>query len=95
MELQPMRPGDWPPVRAIYEAGIATGDATFETTAPDWPAWDAAHLPGHRLVARVDGQVVSWTALAPCRTAARTPGWPRTASTSPPRPRARASAGPC
>src|SRR5215212_2776935 len=65
MELQPMRPGDWPAVRAIYEAGIATGNATFETTAPDWPAWDAAHLPGHRLVARVDGQVVGWTVLAP------------------------------
>jgi hypothetical protein len=31
----------------------------------DGPAWDAAHLPGHRLVAReVDGQVVGWTALA-------------------------------
>src|SRR5215216_1077243 len=52
MELQPMRSGDWPAVRAIYEAGIATGNATFETTAPDWPAWDA-------------GRVVGWTALAP------------------------------
>jgi L-amino acid N-acyltransferase YncA len=65
MELQAMRPDDWPAVRAIYEAGIATGNATFETTAPDWPAWDATHLPGHRLVARVDGQVVGWSALAP------------------------------
>jgi L-amino acid N-acyltransferase YncA len=65
MELQAMRPDDWPAVRAIYEAGIATGDATFETTAPDWPTWDATHLPDHRLVARVDGQVVGWSALAP------------------------------
>src|SRR4030095_3389382 len=65
MELQAMRPGDWPVVRAIYEAGIATGNATFETTAPDWPAWDAAHPPGPRLGARVAGQVVGWTALAP------------------------------
>jgi phosphinothricin acetyltransferase len=64
MELQPMLPEDWPAVRAIYEAGIATGDATFETTAPDWPAWDVAHLPDHRLVARLDGRVVGWTALA-------------------------------
>jgi L-amino acid N-acyltransferase YncA len=66
MELEPLRPEDWPAVRAIYEAGIATGDATFETTAPDWPAWDAAHLPDHRLVAREhDGRVVGWAALAP------------------------------
>ena len=34
MELQAMRPDDWPAVRAIYQAGIATGDATFETAAP-------------------------------------------------------------
>jgi L-amino acid N-acyltransferase YncA len=53
-------------VRAIYEAGIATGNATFEVTAPDWPAWDAIHLPGLRLIARDDnGQVVGWTALSP------------------------------
>jgi L-amino acid N-acyltransferase YncA len=57
--------GDWPAVRAIYEAGIATGNATFETTAPQWSAWDAAHLAGHRLVARLDGRVVGWAALAP------------------------------
>jgi phosphinothricin acetyltransferase len=63
--LDTMRPDDWPAVRAIYEAGIATGNATFETAAPDWPAWDAAHLAGHRLVARIDGRVAGWTALAP------------------------------
>ena len=66
MELRPLQPEDWPAVRAIYEAGIATGDATFETTASDWPAWDAAHLADHRLVARDDdGRVVAWAALAP------------------------------
>jgi L-amino acid N-acyltransferase YncA len=65
MELQPMRPEDWPAVRAISPAGIATGDATFETAAPEWAAWDAAHLVDHRLVARRDGRVVGWVALAP------------------------------
>ena len=65
MEIQPLRPGDWPAVRAIFEAGIASGDATFETAAPTWEAWDAAHLPEHRLVARDDGQVLAWAALAP------------------------------
>jgi len=65
MEIDPLRAGDWPAVRAIYEAGIATGNATFETAAPEWDAWDAAHLAEHRLVARRDGRVVGWTALAP------------------------------
>jgi L-amino acid N-acyltransferase YncA len=65
LELDTMRPDDWPAVRAIYETGIATGNATFETAAPDRPAWDAAHLAEHRLVARIDGRVAGWTALAP------------------------------
>jgi len=65
VEILPLRPADWPAVRAIYEAGIATGNATFETTAPTWEAWDAAHLPGHRLLATDGGQVLAWAALAP------------------------------
>jgi L-amino acid N-acyltransferase YncA len=64
MQIEPLAAGDWPAVRAIYQAGIATGNATFETVAPDWPAWDAGHLADHRLVARHDGQVVGWAALA-------------------------------
>lgn len=54
--------GDWPAVRAIYEDGIRSGDATFETDAPSWEAWDAAH-PRVRLVAERDGSVVGWAAL--------------------------------
>jgi L-amino acid N-acyltransferase YncA len=65
MELRALRPEDWPAVRAIFEAGIASGNATFETAAPDWPAWDAAHLAEHRLVAREDGRVLGWVALSP------------------------------
>ncbi|WP_327064718.1 hypothetical protein [Kitasatospora sp. NBC_01302] len=41
-------------VLAIYQLGIDGGDATFETAAPAWEAFDAARLPGHRLVA-IDG----------------------------------------
>lgn len=63
--IEPMRPEDWPAVRAIYEEGIATGLATFETAAPDWHAWDGAHLTVCRLVARAGGQVVGWAALSP------------------------------
>jgi L-amino acid N-acyltransferase YncA len=65
VEIEPLRPDDWPAVQAIYQAGIATGNATFETAVPAWEAWDAAHLPDHRLVARDDGRVLAWAALAP------------------------------
>ena len=54
---------DWPLVRAIYLEGIATGNATFETEAPAWAAWDAAHFPAPRLVAVSDEAIVGWAAL--------------------------------
>jgi L-amino acid N-acyltransferase YncA len=63
--IEAMTREDWPDVRRIYEQGIATGNATFETEAPEWAAWDQAHLADHRVVARLDGAVAGWAALAP------------------------------
>ncbi len=60
-----MRTADWPQVRAVYIEGIEAGNATFETDAPDWDAWDAAHLPICRLVARQGDAVIGWAALSP------------------------------
>jgi L-amino acid N-acyltransferase YncA len=65
MEIRDMRAEDWPAVKAIYEQGVATKMATFETEAPSWEAWDAGHLDEPRLVAEQDGEVVGWAALAP------------------------------
>jgi phosphinothricin acetyltransferase len=53
--IRAMRPEDWPWVRAIYLEGIATGNATFETEAPPWESWDAAHAKEPRIVAREPG----------------------------------------
>lgn len=60
-----MRPEDWDAVCSIYLEGIATGNATFEQSAPEWQAWDQGHLPSCRLVARVASEVLGWTALSP------------------------------
>jgi L-amino acid N-acyltransferase YncA len=65
MHITPMTAADWPAVRSIYLEGIATGDATFETAAPEWERWDAGHLKTCRLVAHVDGEVAGWAALSP------------------------------
>jgi L-amino acid N-acyltransferase YncA len=64
LEIAAMEPSDWPDVRRIYEEGIATGRATFETQAPEWEAWDASHRRECRFVARRDGRVVGWIALS-------------------------------
>ena len=60
-----MKPEDWEMVRLIYEEGIATGHATFETDLPEWDAWDGSHMKACRLVARAEGEVVGWAALSP------------------------------
>jgi L-amino acid N-acyltransferase YncA len=59
-----MRPDDWAAVRAIYLEGIATGNATFAQTAPEWEEWDAGHLPVPRMVARSDAAILGWAALS-------------------------------
>ncbi|MCC2545214.1 N-acetyltransferase family protein [Hymenobacter sp. BT175] len=66
MRIQPLTEIHWPAVWAIYEQGIATGNATFQTSAPEWSEWTASHLPHSRLVF-LDEQdcVLGWAALTP------------------------------
>lgn len=59
-----MNKEDWPDVKKIYEQGIATGKATFETKAPTWEYWDENHLNSCRLIALVKGDVVGWASLS-------------------------------
>lgn len=63
--IRPMTADDAAAVLAIYQAGIDGGSASFEHTAPDWAAFDAAKLPEHRFVA-VDhaGTVLGWVAAS-------------------------------
>ncbi|MGW6708778.1 N-acetyltransferase family protein [Streptomyces sp. NPDC054956] len=52
-------------VLAIYQAGIDEGNATFETTAPTWQAFEASKLPEHRFAAvGEDGKVLGWIAAS-------------------------------
>lgn len=64
-----MTPAHADPVLAIYQAGLDTGDASFETAAPRWAEFDRSRLPDHRFVALdQDGAVVGWiaaTAVSP------------------------------
>ncbi len=64
LTIAPMAAEDWPAVREIYRQGIATGDATFETAAPEWAEWDRGHLATARLLAREGREVVGWAALS-------------------------------
>ena len=65
MRVRPMTAADWPAVRRIYAAGIAGGDATFETEPPGWEDFTSTRPPDHRFVATAaddDGDVLGWVA---------------------------------
>jgi phosphinothricin acetyltransferase len=53
-------------VKRIYLEGISTGHATFQTTAPEWEEWNAAHLSHSRIVSTDEkGTISGWAALTP------------------------------
>jgi len=63
--IRPMTPADAAAVLAIYQAGLDTGNASFETAAPDWDTFDRTRLPDHRHVATtVAGEVLGWAAAS-------------------------------
>jgi len=39
MEIRKLLETDWQQVKLIYEKGINTGNATFQTSAPSWEDW--------------------------------------------------------
>jgi L-amino acid N-acyltransferase YncA len=61
----PMVIGHASGVLAIYQAGIDEGNATFETVAPSWEAFDASKLTDHRLAAVSDDDtVLGWIGVS-------------------------------
>ena len=65
IKIEVMKDTDWPWVKSIYEEGISTKNATFETSVPDWNEWDENHIKSCRFIA-LDGQdIVGWAALSP------------------------------
>ena len=70
ISVRPMTAGDWPAVAEIFRQGIDDGEATFETRTTGWDAFDAAKLPGLRLVAADDrdSRVLGWAAASPVST---------------------------
>ncbi|MCE3278935.1 MAG: N-acetyltransferase family protein [Bacteroidetes bacterium] len=62
--IRELKESDYSSVKEIYEQGIATKNATFETSAPDWEEWDKKYLSNCRFVAEENGSVVGWAALS-------------------------------
>ena len=65
VEIEALTARDWTAVERIFDEGIRSGDATFETSTPEWEKWDAGHLATCRLVARAGDEILGWVALSP------------------------------
>ncbi len=65
MQLTNIIPEHYAQIEAIYLQGIASGYATFQTTAPTWQEWDKGHLPFCRIAAVLGNDIVGWIALSP------------------------------
>jgi L-amino acid N-acyltransferase YncA len=63
MEIVELTENHWPQVSAIYESGIATGNAHFSMQVPAWEEWDNEHIKNCRLVAIENNVVLGWAAL--------------------------------
>jgi len=68
VDIRAMTGADMEAVRAIYAAGIATGNATFETDVPSGDVLLSKWIPGHRWVATIGADVVGWAAISPVST---------------------------
>ena len=52
-------------VLGIYQAGLDTGQASFETIAPQWTTFDSTHRTAHRYVAVGElDDVLGWVAVS-------------------------------
>jgi L-amino acid N-acyltransferase YncA len=62
--VRPLLKTDWQSISKIYEEGIATGIATFETEVPNWELWNEKYLKHCRIVAELDREVVGFAVLS-------------------------------
>jgi thioredoxin type arsenate reductase len=65
MEFKQITALNYAEVATIYQAGIATGMATFQLQATTWADWDKSHTTHSRLALYSNNCMVGWAALSP------------------------------
>lgn len=59
-----LKKADWKQVSEIYQEGLNTGNASFETNVPNWSEWNNGHLKDCRVIAEINSRIVGWSALS-------------------------------
>lgn len=65
MEFTTINKTNYTQVARVYQEGIATGLATFETNVPTWESWNLAHIKNCRIAVILKNEIVAWGALSP------------------------------
>ncbi|MGG3989702.1 N-acetyltransferase family protein [Bacillus smithii] len=64
MNIRSFRKEDWLQVKEIYEQGIATGQATFETSVPSFEKWESTIAANLSLVAENEKGIQGWCKIS-------------------------------
>lgn len=64
MEILSINKNHYPDIAAIYQQGINTGMATFETSVPSRESWNENKLQHSRLIAFENNEALGWAALS-------------------------------
>lgn len=64
MEILPLHKKHYPAVSLIYNEGIETGIATFETKVPSWEVFNEKFLPDCRFIAKKNDHIIGWCTLS-------------------------------
>lgn len=63
--ILPLIQHHYPQIAEIYQQGIDSGIATFETKVPVWDLWDGKYHPFSRLGIFQEDLLMGWAALSP------------------------------
>lgn len=64
MKILPLDKSHFSQVKTIYQEGLDTGMASFETEVPSWELFNQKFLQECRFVAIIDKKIVGWCALS-------------------------------
>ena len=65
IEIRNMEENDWEHVARIYQQGIDTNLATFESQIPTYEYFYQSHIENYNFVAVENDRIVGWCALSP------------------------------
>jgi len=63
--IREMKNSDWESVSRIYQQGMDTNLATFQTVCPTWEEFDNSHFEKCRYVILQESTIIGWIALSP------------------------------